>query len=109
MTSARKKKFKAVPSARKIMATVSWDCEGVIHIAMLPSGRTINSDVYVETLKKVKKRFQRVCPHKDMIKELLHHDNARPHTSLHTREASVDCPASSTKQLRSGSFQLPSC
>jgi transposase len=41
----------------------------------------------VETLKKLKKRFQRVRPHKDVIKVLLHHDNARPHTSLHTRGA----------------------
>jgi transposase len=44
----------------------------------------INSDVYVETLKK---RFRRVRPHKDATKVLLHHDSARPHTSLHTREA----------------------
>jgi histone-lysine N-methyltransferase SETMAR len=47
----------------------------------------INSDVYVETLKKLKKRFRRVRPHKDVTKVLLHHDNVRPHTSLHTREA----------------------
>jgi histone-lysine N-methyltransferase SETMAR len=47
----------------------------------------INSDIYVKTLKKLKKRFQRVRPHKDVTKVLLHHDNARPHTSLHTREA----------------------
>jgi transposase len=38
----------------------------------------------VETLKK---RFRRVRPHKDVTKVLLHHDNARPHTILHTREA----------------------
>jgi histone-lysine N-methyltransferase SETMAR len=51
---------------------------------MLPSGQTINSDVYVETLKK---RFRRVRSHKDVTKVLLQHDNARPHTSLRTREA----------------------
>jgi histone-lysine N-methyltransferase SETMAR len=32
-------------------------------------------------------RFRRVYPHKDVTKVLLHHGNARPHTSLHTREA----------------------
>jgi hypothetical protein len=31
------------------MATVFWDCEGVIIIDVLPRGQTINSDVYVET------------------------------------------------------------
>jgi histone-lysine N-methyltransferase SETMAR len=70
-----------------IMATVFWDCEGVILIDVLPRGQKINSDVYVETLKKLKKGFRRVRPHKDVTKVLLHHDNARPHTSLHTREA----------------------
>jgi histone-lysine N-methyltransferase SETMAR len=47
----------------------------------------INSDVYVEILKTLKKRFRRVRPHKDVTKVLLHHDNARPHTSLNNREA----------------------
>jgi histone-lysine N-methyltransferase SETMAR len=41
----------------------------------------------VETLKKLKKLFRRVRPHKDLTKVLLHHKNARSHTSLHTREA----------------------
>jgi histone-lysine N-methyltransferase SETMAR len=80
----RKKRFKVIPSASKIMATVFWDCEGVILVNMLPRGQNINSDVYVETLKK---RFRRVFPHKDVTKVLLRQDNARPHTSLHTREA----------------------
>jgi histone-lysine N-methyltransferase SETMAR len=66
------------------MATVFWDCEGLVLIDMLPRGLTINSEVYVETLKK---RFRRVRPHKDMTKVLLHHDNAKSHTCLHTREA----------------------
>ena len=85
-TSPRKKKFKTTPSAGKVMATVFWDSEGVILIDVLPHGETINSEVYVQTLKKLKKRFQRVRSHKDVNKLLLLHDNARPHTSLYTRE-----------------------
>jgi histone-lysine N-methyltransferase SETMAR len=81
--SSEEKKFKAVPSASKIMATVFWDCEGVILIDVLLRGQMINLDVYLETLKK---RVQRVRPDKDVTK-VLHHDNMRPHTSLHTREA----------------------
>jgi hypothetical protein len=56
-TSPRKKKFKAVPSAGKIMTTVFWDCEAVILIDVLPSCQTINSDVYVETPKKAEEAF----------------------------------------------------
>jgi hypothetical protein len=51
-TPPQKKKFKAIPSASRIMATLFWDCERVILIDVLPKGQTINSDVYVETLKK---------------------------------------------------------
>jgi histone-lysine N-methyltransferase SETMAR len=36
---------------------------------------------------KLKKRFRRVCACKDVTKVLLHHGNARPHSSVHTREA----------------------
>jgi histone-lysine N-methyltransferase SETMAR len=69
-TSPRKKMFKAVPSAGKIMATVFWDCGEVILIDVLPSGQTINSDVYVETMKKLKKRFRKFRSHKDVTKGL---------------------------------------
>jgi hypothetical protein len=79
-SSPRKKKFKAIPSARKIMATVFWDYEGAILIDVLLSRRqTINSDVYVETLKK---RFRRVRPHKDVTKVLLHHEKLTTESAI---------------------------
>jgi hypothetical protein len=53
MTSPQKKKYKAIPSASKIMETVFWVCEGVILTDVLPRGQTINYDIYVETLNKV--------------------------------------------------------
>jgi histone-lysine N-methyltransferase SETMAR len=68
------------------MGTVFWDCEWVILIDVLPRGQKISSDVYVENMKKMKKRFRRVRPHKEVTKMLLHHDNARLHTNLHTRK-----------------------
>ena len=44
---------------------------------------TINSDIYIDTLKKLKAR---VRPALEMSKVLLQHDNARPHTSFKTCE-----------------------
>jgi histone-lysine N-methyltransferase SETMAR len=85
--SPRTKKFKTQQSAGKIMATVFWDVSGPILVEFTPKGTTINSDRYIETLKKLKARLKRVRPHLDMSKVLLQHDNARPHTSLKTREA----------------------
>lgn len=83
--SPAKKKFKALPSVGKIMATVFWDAEGVIHVEFLEPGTTINSERYIRTLKNLKKRLTRVRKHKRNI--LLQHDNARPHTAHATVEA----------------------
>jgi histone-lysine N-methyltransferase SETMAR len=71
----------------RALCLISRARTGVILIDVLHRGQTINSDVYVETLKK---RFRRVRPHKGVTNVLLHHDSARPHTSLHTREAITD-------------------
>lgn len=87
--SPTQKKFKTVRSAGKVMATVFWDAEGVILVDFLEHGRTINSVLYVSTLKKLKARLQRVRPTKAMADVLLLHDNARPHTSRHTAEEIV--------------------
>ena len=80
------KKFKSQQSAGKVMVTVFWDSVGVILVDFMSKGTTINSDVYINTLKKLKARMQRVQPALEMSKVLLQHDNARPHTSLKTHE-----------------------
>jgi histone-lysine N-methyltransferase SETMAR len=82
-----KKKFKAAPSAGKIMATIFWDSEGLLLVNIMPRGATINSEAYVKTLKKLHSRMRRVRPHRQMEDVLLLHDNARPHVSLRTTEA----------------------
>jgi histone-lysine N-methyltransferase SETMAR len=68
------------------MVTVFWDCKGVILVDMMSGGATINSEAYINTLNKLKKRFRRVRPGKDPAEMLLQHDSSRPHTNLRTRE-----------------------
>ena len=85
-TSPRSKKFKSQQSAGKVMVTVFWDSVGVILIDFMSKGATINSDVYIDTLKKLKARIRRVRSALKMSKILLQHDNARPYTSLKTLE-----------------------
>jgi [histone H3]-lysine36 N-dimethyltransferase SETMAR len=78
------RKFKVVASAGKVLMTIFWDCQGIVHTEFLKRGNTINSDRYVETLKKLRRRLQRIRPGKNAI---LQHDNARPHTSQKTQAA----------------------
>ena len=46
------RKAKREKSAGKGMATVFWDCEGVVLVEFMPKGSTINGPHYAETLKK---------------------------------------------------------
>ena len=85
-TSTRSKKFKCQQSAGKVMVTVFWDSVGVILVDCMSKGATINSNVYINTLKKLKAIIRRIRPALEMSNILLQHDNARPYTSLKTRE-----------------------
>ena len=68
------------------MVTVFWDSVGGILVDFMSKGATINSDIYIDTLKKLKARIRRVRPALKMSKILLQYDNARRHTSLKTRQ-----------------------
>jgi hypothetical protein len=45
------KKIKQTLSARKLMATVSWDSKGVLMVEFMVHGTIITSEVYCDTLK----------------------------------------------------------
>ena len=85
-SSPSAKKFKTTISAKKIMASVFWDCQGIILIEYLPQGETINSARYCETLKKLRRAIQN--KRRGMLTKgvCLLHDNARPHTANATKE-----------------------
>ena len=65
-TSPHSKKFKSQQSAGKVMVTVFWGSVGVILVDFMSKGATINSDVYINTLKKLKARIRRVRPALEM-------------------------------------------
>ena len=89
MNSSSKKKFKTLLSAGKVICTVFWDRKAVIVLDFLEPGQTINSDLYVATMTKLKAQISRVRPEKKTI-FFLQHDNARPQTSLKTVEHIVN-------------------
>lgn len=73
-------------SARKVMATVFWDAKGVLLVDFMERGTTINSEVYCETLKRLRRAIQN--KRRGMLTSgvVLLHDNARPHTARKTGE-----------------------
>ena len=59
-TSPQSKTFKSQQSAGKVMVTAFGDSVGVILVDFMSKGAAIHSDVYINTLKKLKERIQRV-------------------------------------------------
>jgi len=72
------------------MFSIWWDWKGVVFFELLPRNVTINSNV-LSTARQIERSNNRKAI--DKSQELInrkgvvfHHDNARPHTSLMTRE-----------------------
>ncbi|GFR63147.1 histone-lysine N-methyltransferase SETMAR [Elysia marginata] len=78
------RKFKVASSARKVLFTVFWDMERVVHVEFLEQGQTVICERYVSTLRALKLRLRRVRRDKDSI---LQHDNACPHAIRQTQDA----------------------
>ena len=79
-------KFKVVPSASKMMATVFWDMRGVLLVEFQEHGRTVNASSYCSLLERLKTAIR--TKRKGMLTQgvILLHDNARPHTAHLTLE-----------------------
>ena len=73
LASPRPKRFKAQPSAGKVMATEFWDAKGVIMLDFLPKRSTITAVYYAHLLDQLRNAI-REKRSKDV---LLQQDNAR--------------------------------
>lgn len=78
-SSPRPKKARMSKSRVKAMLIVFFDVKGVVHQEFLPPGKTVNGAFYVEVLKRLKKRVNRVRP-AIAANWKLHHDNAPSHS-----------------------------
>ena len=75
------KKFKVTPSVGKVMASVFWDCDGVIMIDYLEKGRTITDEYYATELRRLREEIKRKRRGKLRRGIWLLQDNAPAHTS----------------------------
>jgi hypothetical protein len=85
------KKFKRVPSAGKIMASIFWDSQGILMIDYLEQGRTINGTHYADKLRRLRQEIARKRRGKLTQSVLLLHDNAPAPTSHVAMAAATDC------------------
>ncbi|GFY03017.1 mariner Mos1 transposase [Trichonephila clavipes] len=77
--SPRQKKARMSKSRMKGMLIVFFDKSGVVLSVFVPEGQTVNDTFYVEVLKRLKRRVNRVRP-EISANWKLHHDNAPSHT-----------------------------
>jgi len=78
------KKFKQTLSNKKMIVTVFWNRKGILLTEFMAPGTTITSEVYCETLHKLRRSTQN--KRRGMLSKgvVLLHDNARPHTAART-------------------------
>ncbi|GFU49196.1 histone-lysine N-methyltransferase SETMAR [Trichonephila clavipes] len=87
ISSGRDRGAGQVKQHQKVLLSVWWDYKGIVYFDILPPNRTINSDVYIEQLTKLNNAVEEKRPELTNRKGVVfHHGNARPHTSLVTRQ-----------------------
>ncbi|GBO22143.1 Mariner Mos1 transposase [Araneus ventricosus] len=74
-----------MPSAKKVMATVFWDHQGLMLVDFHTRGATANAASYCSLLDQLCKIIRRKRPGL-FSKDALLYDNARPHKALVTRD-----------------------
>jgi hypothetical protein len=84
--TSRKKKFKDIPSAWKVMTTVFSDAQGVTSVGIMPRGQINNSNLHIQTFKTSQKHFRRFRSHQNGAQILFQHHNPQGHISLKTQE-----------------------
>jgi hypothetical protein len=83
----RTKKFKGVPSASKVMLTLSWDFNGPILKHYEDCGQMVNSTQYCSMLEdEMKPAIHSKCTDLLTNRVVLHHDKAWPHMAAVTTE-----------------------
>ena len=78
------KKFRVQKFARKVLASIFWDQDGIRVIDCLPKGQTINVEYYLSLLVRLKDILKEKRRGKFTKGVLFLHDNALAHRALAT-------------------------
>ena len=85
------KKFKVVPSAGKVMATIFWDSEGILLIDYKSKGATITGEYYAGILHQLREEIKKKRRGKLTKGVLVLHDNAPVHKAKIATAAVATC------------------
>ncbi|UYV75291.1 hypothetical protein LAZ67_12003345 [Cordylochernes scorpioides] len=79
----RPKKARKAPSKVKVMLTVFFDYQGIVHHEFQQQGSTLTADSYLGVLRRLREAIRQKWPELWRSKSwILHHDNAPAHTAL---------------------------
>ncbi|UYV71886.1 hypothetical protein LAZ67_9000881 [Cordylochernes scorpioides] len=79
----RPKKARKAPNKVKVMLTVFFDFQGIVHHEFQQQGSTITADSYLGVLRRLREAIKQKRPEPWRSKSwILHHDNAPVHTAL---------------------------
>lgn len=84
--SSRPKKARMSKSKVKSLLICFFDIRGLVHHEYVPQGQTVTGQYYVQVLRRLRLRLQRIRPELAANGWLLHHDNAPAHSALVVQE-----------------------
>ena len=74
-------------TASKVILTVWWDLKGIVYYEILEPGQAVDSILHYQQLTRLQAAIQKKRP--ELVNKkgvVFHHENARPHTFLMTRQ-----------------------
>jgi len=75
------RKFKTMPSAGKVMATIFWDAQRILLTDYLPRGQTITGSYYAQLVLKLREAIKEKRRGKLQMQVFFHQDDAPVHKS----------------------------
>ena len=85
------RKFKAAKRSNKVMASIFWDCHGIIMIDYLEKGKTVSGKYYADELVRLRECIKKKRRGKPTKGVLLLHDNASAHRALVAEDSARNC------------------
>ena len=84
-------KFKVGPSAKKVLASIFWDCKGVIYAEYTVDGSTVTGTRFANSVQILREEVKKKRRGKLRSGLVLHMDNAPAHTSRIAQATIRDC------------------